>query len=72
MTAIAFCPKPLRSLGSFRIGNWALRGSGGERRGSDGKIKRTGVRELADRSAIEKPLSAHWFLEALRLAPDDV
>jgi hypothetical protein len=27
----------------------------------EGKIKRTGVRELADHSAIENPLSAHWF-----------
>jgi len=29
--------------------------------GEEGKIKRTGVRELADRSAVEKRLSAHWF-----------
>jgi hypothetical protein len=47
------------------IGRWG-------RATEEGKIKRTGVRELADWSAIEKPLSAHWFLEALRLALDDV
>jgi len=29
--------------------------------GEEGKIKRTGVRELADMLAIEKALSAHWF-----------
>ena len=34
----------------------------------DGKIKRTGVRKLADESAVEKYLSAHWFLESRRLA----
>ena len=38
----------------------------------EGKIKRTGVREFADRSAVEKPLSAHWFLESPRLALNDV
>jgi hypothetical protein len=38
----------------------------------ESKIKRTDVRELADWSAIEKPLSAHWFLEARRLALNDI
>ena len=40
--------------------------------GEEGKIKRTGVRELADRSAVEKRLSAHWFLEAPWLAVGDI
>lgn len=33
MTTIAFCPKPPRAHGSFRIGNWALRMS--DRGGQD-------------------------------------
>jgi len=44
MTAIAFCRKPIRALLSFR--NRVL-GAGDERL-RRGKIKRTGVRKLAD------------------------
>jgi len=31
--------------------------------GSDGKIKRTGVRKFCDMSVVAKILSAHWFLQ---------
>ena len=44
------CREPL----GLAVGPW-------EPATEEGKIKRTGVRELADRSAVEKPLSAHWF-----------
>jgi hypothetical protein len=44
-------------------------GIGRRRRATEeGKIKRTCVRELDDELAIEKRLSAHWFLELQRLA----
>jgi hypothetical protein len=43
MTENAFCRNPMCFLGSLRLGDWAQ-----ETTTEEGKIKRTGVRELAD------------------------
>src|SRR6516162_8731004 len=67
MTAIAFCRIPLRDLVRFRIGLWTFETSDEKRQDKANWRSRT-----RRSSAIEKPLSAHWFLEALRPAPDDV
>ena len=58
MTGIAFCRKPRRFLGSLKFGEWALRTS--DRGGQDKANWRSQIRRP---SAIEKPLSAHWFLK---------
>ena len=63
MTAIAVCCEPLRVSGSLKLGIWALETS--DRRGQDKANWRSQTRRP---SAVEKPLSAHWFLEARRLA----
>ena len=63
MTAIAFCRKPIRALLSFRHRKL---GAGTSDRGEQDKAN---WRSQTPRpSAVEKPLSAHWFLEARRLA----
>jgi hypothetical protein len=50
MTENASCRNPMCFLGSLRFEDWAQEASdrGGEE-GEEGKIKRTGVRELAAR-----------------------
>ena len=63
MTAIAFCRIPLRDLVRFRVGLWTLETTHQERQ--DKANWRSQTRRP---SAVEKPLSAHWFLEARRLA----
>ena len=63
MTRTAFCRKSPRVPRVCWLGSWALGTS--DRGGQDKANWRSRTRRL---SAIAKPLSAHWFLEALRLA----
>jgi hypothetical protein len=68
MTASVSCRDPLCALGSLQLGNWA-RETSDRLRGQD----KANWRSRTGRpSAVEKPLSAHWFLEARRLAHDEV
>ena len=60
MTAIAFCRIPLTDLVCFRIRLWTLETSDQEKQDKANWRSRT-----RRRWAINKPLSAHWFLEAL-------
>ena len=54
MTENAVCRNPMCFLGSLQLGSWAQEASdrGGARRG---KIKRTGVRQLAARQQSRNP-----------------
>ena len=67
MTESASCRMRLRALGSLQFGNWALETS--DRGGQDKANWRSRTRRP---SAVEKPLSAHWFLESRRLAFGDI
>jgi hypothetical protein len=57
LVAIAFVLLEACSSGIGRCGRATEEGEEGE----EGKIKRAAARELADMSAIDKALSAHWF-----------
>ena len=70
MTRTAFCRKSPRVRRVCWLGSWALGTS--DRGGRGGQDKANWRSRTRRSSAIEKPLSAHWFLEALRPAPDDV
>jgi hypothetical protein len=63
MTRTAFCRKSPRVPRVCWLGSWALGTS--DRGGQDKANWRSLIRRP---SAVEKPLSAHWFLEARRLA----
>jgi hypothetical protein len=71
MTESASRRMRLRALGSLQFGNWGAgderprRQGGKEARRQDKANWRSRTRRP---SAVEKPLSAHWFLEARRLA----
>ena len=67
MTESASCRMRLRALGGVQLGNWARETS--DRGGQDKANWRSRTRRP---SAVEKPLSAHWFLEARRLAFGDI
>jgi hypothetical protein len=75
MTESASRRMRLRALGSLQFGNWGAgderprRQGGKEARRQDKANWRSRTRRP---SAVEKPLSAHWFLEARRLAHDEV
>lgn len=67
MTAIAFCPKPPRAHGSFRIGNWARETS--DRGGQDKsrKVRTVGwVRKSAKSSLFANIASVSRNLRFLR------
>jgi hypothetical protein len=70
MTRTAFCRKSPRVPRAYWLGSWALGTS--DRGGRGGQDKANWRSRTRRPSAIEKPLSAHWFLERLRLAPDDL
>jgi hypothetical protein len=67
MTESASRRMRLRVLGSLQLGDWARETS--DRGGQDKANWRSRIRR---RWTIENPLSAHWFLEALRLALNDI
>ena len=67
MTESASCRNPFRAIGSLQLGDWARETS--DRGGQDKANWRSRTRRP---SAVEKPLSAHWFLEARRLAFGDI
>ena len=64
MTRTAFCRKSPRVPRVCWLGSWAL-GTSDREGGQDKANWRSRTRRP---SAVEKPLSAHWFLEARRLA----
>ena len=66
MTNSASCRMPLRILGSLQLGDWARETS--DRGGRGGQDKANWRSRTRRRSAITKPLSAHWFLATRRLA----
>jgi hypothetical protein len=70
MTESAFCRMRLPAPGSLQLGSWALETS--DRGGRGGQDKANWRSQTRRPSAVEKPLSAHWFLEARRLALSDV
>ncbi len=67
MGRTACCRKSPRAPRVCWLGSWALGTS--DRRGQDKANWRSRTRHP---SAVEKPLSAHWFLESPRLALNDI
>ena len=70
MTRTAFCRKSPRVPRVCWLGSWALGTS--DRGGRGGQDKANWRSRTRRPSAVEKPLSAHWFLEARRLALGDI
>lgn len=67
MTENASCRNPICFLGSLRLEDWAQETS--DRGGQDKANWRSRIRRP---SAVEKCLSAHWFLKLPRLAVNDI
>ena len=70
MTRTVFCRKSPRVPRVCWLGSWVLGTS--DRGGRGGQDKANWRSRTRRPSAVENPLSAHWFLEAPRLALSDV